>query len=80
MATPRPPRPDLSDQRARSFPGRDGADRGAAADAASRRAALAAALRERRSMTAGRSASAMTAADLRAVLARKLDDRKGATR
>jgi hypothetical protein len=79
MANP-PPRPDLSDQRARSFPGRNRADRAGATDAAGRRAALDAATQERRSTTDDRSAPAVTAVALRAVLAQKLADRKGATR
>jgi hypothetical protein len=78
MANP-PPRPDLSDQLARSFPGRDGADRVAATDAAGRRAALDAAAAERPSPPGDRSAPAVTTVALRAVLARNLADRKAAT-
>jgi hypothetical protein len=76
MAAPAwPPRPDLTEQRDRSFPSPSSVDRHSAP---ALRAALDAAVRQRRAVTVDRSANGgVTVPELRAALTTRLDDRNG---
>jgi hypothetical protein len=84
-APPGPPRPELSEQRRRSFSVPPGTDRAATAlGPAALRAVLAARVTQRRSAPTDRAADtgspAAAAEDLRAVLGQRLDERREAAR